>query len=51
MPKNDSVSSEPMKSSGMTTTTPVRIGIIALRRTCRKSTVTSDSPLARAVRT
>ena len=51
MPKKDSVSSEPMNSSGMTTTTPVRIGISALRSTWRKKTTVSGRPLARAVRT
>ena len=40
-----------MKSSGITTTTPVRIGIMAFFSTWRNSTAVSASPLARAVRT
>jgi hypothetical protein len=40
-----------MNSDGITTTTPVRIGIIAFFSTWRNSACSSDSPLARAVRT
>ena len=50
MPKNDSVSSEPMNSSRMTTTTPVRIGIIAFAARGEKHGDFRE-PLARAVRT
>ena len=51
MPKNDSVIRLPVKSDGITTTTPVRIGIMPFFNTCRNITVSSDKPLARAVRT
>ena len=51
MPKNDSDSRLPRNSSGITTTTPVRIGIMPFFSTCRNSTADSASPLARAVRT
>ena len=41
-----------MKSSGITTTTPVRIGIIAfLQHVAEQHRAISASPLARAVRT
>ena len=51
MPKKDSVMRLPMKSCGIATTAPVRIGIMAFFSTCRNSTAASDRPFARAVRT
>jgi hypothetical protein len=51
MPKNDSSSSEPVKRNGIATTTCVRIGMSALRSTCRSITRPSPAPFARAVRT
>jgi hypothetical protein len=51
MPKNDSMSSDPVKRNGIATTTRVRIGISALRNTCRTMMRPSPAPFARAVRT
>ena len=51
MPKNDSVSRLPMNSAGITTTTPVRMGIMRVLQHMAEQHAQLGQPLARAVRT
>ena len=51
MLKKTSIRKLPTKMPGNCSPMLVRIGIIALRSTCRNSTTRSVMPLARAVRT
>src|SRR2546423_14162 len=48
MPKKDSSSNTPVNRNGICTTTLVRIGMSALRSTCRTMTRASPQPLAQA---
>mgnify|MGYP006248186855 CR=1 FL=1 len=50
IPKKDSVTKLPKNNVGITTTTPVKIGLKPLGNKCLNKIANSETPLARAVR-